>query len=253
MKVTFLGTGTSQGVPIITCTCSVCSSTDPRDNRLRASVLIETEHTNIVLDTGPDFRQQMLREKVQKVDAILFTHGHKDHTAGFDDIRGFNWKTKEAMEVYANEEVEIVLKRDFHYAFAEHKYPGVPNLNLNVIQNKNFMIRDVAITPIEVLHYKLPVFGYRIGDFSYITDANFISDSEKEKLKGSKVLVLNTLRKSEHISHFTLDQAVAIAREIGAEQTYLIHMSHQMGLHAEVDSELPEGINLAYDGLAVTL
>ncbi|MGK0368616.1 MAG: phosphoribosyl 1,2-cyclic phosphate phosphodiesterase [Bacteroidia bacterium] len=195
----------------------------------------------------------MLRENVQKVDAILFTHGHKDHTAGFDDIRGFNWKTKEAMEVYANEEVEIVLKRDFHYAFAEHKYPGVPNLNLNVIQNKNFMIRDVAITPIEVLHYKLPVFGYRIGDFSYITDANFISDSEKEKLKGSKVLVLNALRKSEHISHFTLDQAVAIAREIGAEQTYLIHMSHQMGLHAEVDSELPEGINLAYDGLAVNL
>ena len=253
MKVTFLGTGTSQGVPIITCTCAVCSSTDPRDNRLRTSVLIETEHTNIVLDTGPDFRQQMLRENVQKVDAIVFTHGHKDHTAGFDDIRGFNWKTKEAMEVYANEEVEIVLKRDFHYAFAEHKYPGVPNLNLNVIQNKNFMIRDVAITPIEVLHYKLPVFGYRIGNFSYITDANFISDSEKEKLKGSKVLVLNALRKSEHISHFTLDQAVAIAQEIGAEQTYLIHMSHQMGLHAEVDSELPEGINLAYDGLAVTL
>ncbi len=253
MKVTFLGTGTSQGVPIITCTCVVCSSTDPRDNRLRTSVLIETERTNIVIDTGPDFRQQMLREKVQKVDAIVFTHGHKDHTAGFDDIRGFNWKTKEAMEVYANEEVEIVLKRDFHYAFAEHKYPGVPNLNLNVIQNKNFMIRDVAITPIEVLHYKLPVFGYRIGDFSYITDANFISESEKEKLKGSKVLVLNALRKSEHISHFTLDQAVAIAQEIGAEQTYLIHMSHQMGLHAEVDQELPEGINLAYDGLAVTL
>tara|TARA_B110000261_G_scaffold73410_1_gene85238 strand:+ start:901 stop:1551 length:651 start_codon:yes stop_codon:yes gene_type:complete len=216
-------------------------------------VLIETERTNIVIDTGPDFRQQMLRENVHKVDAILFTHGHKDHTAGFDDIRGFNWKTKEAMEVYSNEEVEIVLKRDFHYAFAEHKYPGVPNLNLNVIQNKNFMIRDIPITPIEVLHYKLPVFGYRIGDFSYITDANFISESEKEKLKGSKVLVLNALRKSEHISHFTLDQAVAIAREIGAEQTYLIHMSHQMGLHAEVDSELPEGINLAYDGLAVTL
>ena len=231
----------------------MCSSTDPRDNRLRSSVLIETERTNIVIDTGPDFRQQMLRENVHKVDAIIFTHGHKDHTAGFDDIRGFNWKTKEAMEVYSNEEVEIVLKRDFHYAFAEHKYPGVPNLNLNVIQNKNFMIRDIPITPIEVLHYKLPVFGYRIGDFSYITDANFISESEKEKLKGSKVLVLNALRKSEHISHFTLDQAVAIAREIGAEQTYLIHMSHQMGLHAEVDSELPEGINLAYDGLAVTL
>ena len=253
MKVTFLGTGTSQGVPIITCTCVVCSSTDPRDNRLRTSVLIETERTNIVIDTGPDFRQQMLRENVHKVDAILFTHGHKDHTAGFDDIRGFNWKTKEAMEVYSNEEVEIVLKRDFHYAFAEHKYPGVPNLNLNVIQNKNFMIRDIPITPIEVLHYKLPVFGYRIGDFSYITDANFISESEKKKLKGSKVLVLNALRKSEHISHFTLDQAVAIAQEIGAEQTYLIHMSHQMGLHSDIDQELPEGINLAYDGLAVNL
>lgn len=253
MKVTFLGTGTSQGIPIITCTCPVCSSTDPRDNRLRTSVLIETEYTNIVIDTGPDFRQQMLRENVQKVDAILFTHGHKDHTAGFDDIRGFNWKTKEAMEVYANEEVEIVLKRDFHYAFAEHKYPGVPNLNLNVIQNQNFLIGDLAVTPIKVLHYKLPVFGYRIGDFSYITDANYISDSEKEKLKGSKVLVLNALRKTEHISHFTLDQAVALAQEIGAEQTYLIHMSHQMGLHAEVDQELPEGINLAQDGLVVNL
>ncbi len=253
MKVTFLGTGTSQGVPIITCTCPVCSSTNPRDNRLRTSVLIETEHTNIVIDTGPDFRQQMLRENVQKVDAILFTHGHKDHTAGFDDIRGFNWKTKEAMEVYANEEVEIVLKRDFHYAFAENKYPGVPNLNLNLIKNQNFMIRDLPITPIEVLHYKLPVFGYRIGDFSYITDANFISDSEKEKLKGTKVLVLNALRKTEHISHFTLDQAAALAQEIGAEQTYLIHMSHQMGLHAEVDQELPEGVNLAYDGLQLVI
>jgi len=216
-------------------------------------VLIETEHTNIVIDTGPDFRQQMLRENVQKVDAILFTHGHKDHTAGFDDIRGFNWKTKEAMEVYANEEVEIVLKRDFHYAFAENKYPGVPNLNLNLIKNQNFMIRDLPITPIEVLHYKLPVFGYRIGDFSYITDANFISDSEKEKLKGTKVLVLNALRKTEHISHFTLDQAAALAQEIGAEQTYLIHMSHQMGLHAEVDQELPEGVNLAYDGLQLVI
>ena len=165
MKVTFLGTGTSQGVPIIACQCEVCSSLDPRDKRLRSSILIETENTNIVIDTGPDFRQQMLREKVQKVDAILFTHGHKDHTAGFDDIRGFNWKTKEAMDVYANEEVEKVLKSDFHYAFAENKYPGVPNLNLHVIRNGNFKINDLDVMPIEVLHYKLPVFGYRIGDF----------------------------------------------------------------------------------------
>lgn len=253
MKVTFLGTGTSQGIPIIACRCAVCSSADPRDKRLRTSVLIETENTNIVIDTGPDFRQQMLREKVEKVDAILFTHGHKDHTAGFDDIRGFNWKTKEAMDVYANEEVEVVLKRDFHYAFADHKYPGVPNLNLHIIQNEAFRIGDLDVKPIEVLHYKLPVFGYRIGDFSYITDANYISESEKEKLKGSKVLVLNALRKTDHISHFTLDQAVALAQEIGAEQTYLIHMSHQMGFHKEVDAELPQGVNLAYDGLQVLI
>lgn len=251
MKVTFLGTGTSQGVPIIACSCEVCSSTDPRDKRLRSSILIETTHTNIVIDTGPDFRQQMLREHVQKVDAILFTHGHKDHTAGFDDIRGFNWKTKEAMEVYANEEVEQVLKRDFHYAFAENKYPGVPNLNLHVIHNDKFMINDIELVPIEVLHYKMPVFGYRIGDFSYITDANFINDTEKEKLYGTKVLVLNALRKTEHISHFSLDEAIALAQEIDAEETYLIHMSHQMGLHEEVQRELPTGIYLAYDELQV--
>ncbi|MDA8886884.1 MBL fold metallo-hydrolase [Bacteroidia bacterium] len=251
MKVTFLGTGTSQGVPIIACDCEVCKSDDPRDKRLRSSVLIETEHTNIVIDTGPDFRQQMLREKVQKVDAIVFTHGHKDHTAGFDDIRGFNWKTKTEMDVYANEEVEVVLKRDFYYAFAENKYPGVPNLYLHVIHNEKFMIRDLEVQPIEVLHYKLPVFGYRIGDFSYITDANYISEEEKIKLRGSKVLVLNALRKTDHISHFTLDQAVALAQEIDADQTYIIHMSHQMGFHEEVDSELPSGINLAYDELQV--
>jgi phosphoribosyl 1,2-cyclic phosphate phosphodiesterase len=251
MKITFLGTGTSQGVPIIACTCDVCKSTDIRDKRLRTSVLIETENTNIVIDTGPDFRQQMLREKVEKVDAILFTHGHKDHTAGFDDIRGFNWKTKAKMEVYANEEVETVLKRDFHYAFGEKKYPGVPNLNLHIIDNSPFKINDLDILPVEVLHYKLPVFGYRIGDFSYITDANFISEEEKEKLKGSKVFVLYALRKSDHISHFTLDQAVALAQELCADQTYLIDMSHQMGFHAEVDAELPAGINLAYDELQV--
>ncbi len=251
MKVTFLGTGTSQGVPIIACDCEVCKSDDPRDKRLRSSVLVETEHTNIVIDTGPDFRQQMLREKVQKVDAILFTHGHKDHTAGFDDIRGFNWKTKTEMDVFANEEVEVVLKRDFYYAFAENKYPGVPNLDLHVIHNDKFMIRDLEVQPIEVLHYKLPVFGYRIGDFSYITDANYISEEEKNKLRGSKVLVLNALRKTDHISHFTLDQAVTLAQEIDADQTYIIHMSHQMGFHEEVDAELPIGINLAYDELQV--
>ncbi|MGB1037561.1 MAG: MBL fold metallo-hydrolase, partial [Bacteroidia bacterium] len=176
MKVTFLGTGTSQGVPIIACDCEVCLSTDSRDKRLRSSVLIEEGDTTIVIDTGPDFRQQMLTHQVKRLDAVVFTHGHKDHTAGFDDIRGFNWKTKQPMDVFGNEEVERTLKNDFHYAFATHKYPGVPDLNLHVIGNSPFQVKGLQITPIEVLHYKLPVFGFRIGRFTYITDANFISE-----------------------------------------------------------------------------
>ena len=253
MKVTFLGTGTSQGVPIIACECEVCSSTDAKDKRLRSSVLVETEKTSFIIDTGPDFRYQMLREGIKKLDAVVFTHEHKDHIAGFDDIRGFNWKTKMPMEVYATTNVEVALKRDFHYAFAEKRYPGVPSLNLHIIENKPFKVGDLEILPIEVLHYKLPVFGYRIGDFSYVTDVNFISDEEKQKLRGSKVLVLSALRQSDHISHYSLEQAIEVAKEIGAEQTYFTHMSHQMGLHAEVDSQLPEGMNLAYDRLAVEL
>ncbi|MDG2454670.1 MAG: MBL fold metallo-hydrolase [Bacteroidia bacterium] len=253
MKITFLGTGTSQGVPIIACNCIVCQSTDSNDKRLRCSVLIEAENTTLVIDTGPDFRYQMLREGTAKVDAVVFTHEHKDHIAGFDDIRGFNWKTKKPMEVYATPNVEIALKRDFHYAFGEKRYPGVPSLNLHVIKNRPFTVGDLDVIPIEVLHYKLPVFGYRVGDFSYVTDVNFISNEEKQKLKGSKVLVISALKQSEHISHYSLEQAISVAKEIGAEQTYFTHMSHQMGLHAEVDAQLPEGMNLAYDRLVVEL
>ena len=253
MKVTFLGTGTSQGVPIIACECEVCISADTKDKRLRSSVLVETANINFIIDTGPDFRYQMLREGVKKLDAVVFTHEHKDHIAGFDDIRGFNWKTKMPMEVYASPDVEIALKRDFHYAFAEKRYPGVPSLNLHVLDNAPFSIGDLELTPIEVLHYKLPVFGYRVGDFSYVTDVNFISEEEKHKLKGSKVLVLSALRQSDHISHYSLEQAIEVAREIGAEQTYFTHMSHQIGLHSEVDAQLPAGMNLAYDRLVVEM
>jgi phosphoribosyl 1,2-cyclic phosphate phosphodiesterase len=251
VKVTFLGTGTSQGVPIIACKCAVCTSSDSKDKRLRSSVLIETEQTNIVIDTGPDFRQQMLREDVTRLDAVIFTHGHKDHTAGFDDIRGFNWMQQRPMEVFADMRVEEVLHRDFYYAFEKNAYPGVPKLNLHRISNRPFMVDGVEVQPIEVRHYKLPVFGFRIGDFTYITDANFISETEKEKIKGSKVLVLNALRKKDHISHFTLQQAIDLARELEVEQAYFTHISHQMGFHQEVNAELPEGMFLAYDGLKV--
>ena len=253
MKITFLGTGTSQGVPIIACNCIVCQSTDSNDKRLRCSVLIEAENTTLVIDTGPDFRYQMLREGTMKLDAVVFTHEHKDHIAGFDDIRGFNWKTKKPMEVYATPNVEIALKRDFHYAFGEKRYPGVPSLNLHVLENKPFFVGDLEVMPIEVLHYKLPVFGYRVRDFSYVTDVNFISNEEKQKLKGSKVLVISALKQSEHISHYSLEQAISVAKEIGAEQTYFTHMSHQMGLHSEVDDQLPDGMNLAYDRLVLEL
>ncbi len=253
MKITFLGTGTSQGVPIIACKCIVCQSTDFKDKRLRSSVLIEAENTTFVIDTGPDFRYQMLRESILKLDAVVFTHEHKDHIAGFDDIRGFNWKTKKPMNVYATPNVEIALKRDFHYAFGEKRYPGVPSLNLHILDNKPFTVGDIEVMPIEVLHYKLPVFGYRVGDFSYVTDVNFISNEEKQKLRGSKVLVISALKQSEHISHYSLEQAISVAKEIGAERTYFTHMSHQMGLHEEVDAQLPEGMNLAYDRLVVEL
>lgn len=253
MQITFLGTGTSQGVPIIACNCEICQSDDTRDKRLRSSILIEEKGKTFVIDTGPDFRQQMLRENVKKMDAIIFTHEHKDHTAGFDDIRAFNYVSKKKMEVYGSANVQEAIKREFAYIFSSFKYPGIPEINLHLLENKLTTIDGVDFLPIEVMHYKLPVFGFRINDFTYITDANYISDTEKEKIKGSKVIVLNALRRETHISHFTLEQAIELVQELKPEKAYFTHISHQLGLHADVAKELPSNIELAYDGLKIQL
>lgn len=254
MKITFLGTGTSQGVPVIGCDCNVCTSTDKRDKRLRSSIWVETPEASIVIDSGPDFRCQMLRANVRRLDALLFTHGHKDHVAGMDDVRAYNFFQQKAMDVYATEETQTSLRREFSYIFTEHDYPGIPQVNLHTIRpDRPFAINGLEIVPIRVLHYRLEVLGFRIGDFTYITDANFIAPEELSKAKGSKVFVLNALRREPHISHFTLNEAVAVAREVGAEQTYFTHISHQLGLHEELNEELPAGIQLAYDQLSFDL
>lgn len=253
MKVTFLGTGTSQGVPVIGCNCEVCQSLDFRDKRLRTSVHISVNDKSFVIDTGPDFRQQMLRERIKKLDAVIFTHEHKDHTAGLDDIRAFNFRQKKDMPIYARAQVINQLKQEFSYAFAEKKYPGVPQLDTYEIINEPFDVDGITFTPIEVLHYKLPVFGFRIGDFSYITDANFISDQEKEKIKGSKVLVLNALQQDPHISHFTLQEAIHIAEELACDESYFLHISHKMGTHKKAEKHLPANMHLAYDGLSLDI
>lgn len=251
MEITFLGTGTSTGVPMIACPCAVCHSQDPRDKRLRSSILIRTEKTTIVIDTTPDFRYQMLRQNVTSLDAVVFTHPHKDHIAGLDDVRAYNFFMKEPMNVYANALTEETLKREFGYAFSDKKYPGVPEIQLHTIDDQPFQVGDLTFIPILVWHYKMPVYGYRIGDFTYITDANRIDDAEKEKIRGSKVLVLNALRRESHMSHFTLSEAIALSRELEVQQAYFTHISHQLGLHASVSEELPLGAALAYDGLTI--
>lgn len=252
MKITFLGTGTSQGVPVIGCDCKVCLSADQRDNRLRTSIMIEVNGTCIVVDTGPDFRQQMLRENVQHLDAVVFTHEHKDHLAGLDDVRAFNYKTKKAIDVYGSKQVHEAIKRDFHYVFHSNKYPGVPELNLFEIREEHFKIKNITLTPIEVWHHMMKVKAFRINDFTYITDANKIENSEMEKIRGSKILVINALRRESHISHFTLQQALTIIKELNPETAYLIHLSHQMGLHEDLLKELPNNIFPAYDGLQIS-
>lgn len=253
MKITFLGTGTSQGVPLIACTCEVCTSEDPRDKRLRTSILVECEGISMVVDTGPDFRQQMLREKVKKLDAVVFTHEHKDHIAGLDDIRAFNFILKRKIDVYASDRVQDAIRREFAYIFSDTKYPGIPEIELHTIQNKPFEIQGIPIIPIEVLHYKLSVFAFRFGDFVYITDANAISQQEKKKIVGCKILVINALRRQAHVSHFTLQEALDLIAELKPEKAYLTHISHQLGKHSNIEKELPNGVFQAYDGLQIQL
>jgi phosphoribosyl 1,2-cyclic phosphate phosphodiesterase len=253
LKITVLGSGTSSGVPMIACGCPVCTSTDKKDKRLRSSILVQSAKTTLVVDTGPDFRYQMLRENVKHLDAILYTHPHKDHMAGLDDVRAFNFMTKQPMDVYADSLTEEALRRDFYYAFSDTKYPGIPELDLHTITLEPFVVGDIPVTPISVWHLKMPVMGFRFGRFTYITDANRIENSEKEKIRGSEVLIVNALRKQTHISHFTLGEAIDLAMELRVPKAYFTHISHQLGLHAEVESELPEGIHLAYDGLTLEL
>lgn len=252
MKVTFLGTGTSQGVPLIACDCKVCTSADERDKRLRSAVLIQKNEKNIVIDSGPDFRQQMLRCGIKHLDALVFTHAHKDHLAGMDDVRGFNFRMKKPIRIFCDERVEKQMRNEFHYIFSTEKYPGIPDVDINRIDKSSFDIDDIPVQPIEVMHYKLPVLGFRFDDFVYITDANFISDVEKEKIMGCHTLVLNALRKEPHISHFTLQEALDLIAEIKPQKAYLTHISHQLGLTATVEAELPPNVHLAYDGLQLS-
>jgi phosphoribosyl 1,2-cyclic phosphate phosphodiesterase len=251
MKVTFLGTGTSQGVPVIACNCAVCKSKDFKDNRLRCSILLSYDDKNIVIDTGPDFRQQMLRKNVSHLDAVLYTHEHKDHVAGLDDVRAFNYFQSKHMDIYLSKHVEVALKREFAYIFAEDKYPGIPLLNLHIINNSPFQIFGKTFLPIEVKHYKMPVFGYRFGDFAYITDAKTIDKIELDKLFGLKYLVINALRHETHVSHLTLNEAIEIVNYLKPEKTFLTHISHQLGLHEHVSKDLPENVEIAYDGLEI--
>jgi phosphoribosyl 1,2-cyclic phosphate phosphodiesterase len=253
VKVTFLGTGTSQGVPVIACKCPVCLSADPRDKRLRSSVLIESDGVTVVIDSGPDFRQQMLRAGVNRIDGLVFTHEHKDHIAGMDDIRAFNYVHNEKVNLFATHRVQEALQREFPYVFEDFKYPGVPEITMHTIGAEPFFVGSLKIIPIEVLHYRLPVLGFRIGDFTYITDANSISEKEIEKIKGSKIVVLNALRKQPHVSHYTFDQAVEVLHRIRPEKGYLTHISHQLGKHDDVNAELPEFISCAYDEMEIII
>ena len=251
IKLTFLGTGTSQGVPVIACPCAVCTSNDPCDKRLRCSVLIQVDGKNIVVDSGPDFRQQMLRAGIKRLDAILFTHGHKDHTAGLDDVRAYNYVLQSPMDIYAEERVQDVLHQEFAYIFAETKYPGVPELDIYTIDEKPFTIDKTNVIPIRAMHMYLPILGFRIGRLAYLTDVNYISENEIDKLRGLDCFVVNGLRKEPHISHFTLQEALTLIDVVKPSRAYITHISHQMGLHQQVQAELPPNVFLAYDEMEI--
>lgn len=251
MKLTFLGTGTSQGVPVIGCTCAVCLSADERDKRLRTSALLSSGNTTLVFDTGPDFRAQMLRANVTELDAVVFTHPHKDHTAGLDDVRPFIFRQEKPMAIYANALTIASLKREYAYAFATEKYPGAPTFDLHEISDAPFQVGDIELTPIPVDHYNMPVLGFRAGNLAYVTDANYISDASLALLEGLEVLVLNALRKEQHYSHFTLEEALAVVERLQPKRAVFTHISHLMGKHADVSRELPAHVALATDGLVV--
>jgi phosphoribosyl 1,2-cyclic phosphate phosphodiesterase len=255
MQITFLGTGTSQGVPVIGCQCAVCRSVDYRDKRLRVSVHLQVRDKSIVIDSGPDFRQQALRERIGHLDALVFTHEHKDHTAGMDDIRAYNFKQQQDMPVYAEQRVLDQLKREYAYIFAEYKYPGVPQVQTIPILTDTdpFDVQGVPFQPIRALHYKLPVLGFRVGGFTYVTDASHLSSASLDLMRGSEVIVLNALRQEKHISHFSLAEAVAVLEELAPRRAYLTHISHLLGRHRDVEATLPDFIRLAYDGLRISL
>lgn len=251
-KLTFLGSGTSQGVPVISCGCWVCTSPDVRDKRLRASVMIDHNSTRIIIDAGPDFRQQMLRENVKHIDGILLTHEHKDHIGGLDDVRAFNYTERAPANIYATEQVQRSIKKDFDYAFGENAYPGAPQFNLVTIDGDTlFRVKDTEVIPIKGMHYKLPVLGFRIGGIAYLTDFNSIEPEEIEKIKGVEILVINALRREHHLSHFTLSEALHVRYLVQPKYTYLTHISHQMGRFQQIEQELPENTHFAYDGLVI--
>ncbi|HZH73722.1 MAG TPA: MBL fold metallo-hydrolase [Mariniphaga sp.] len=251
IEAVFLGTGTSQGVPVIGCQCDVCRSIDTKDKRLRSSLLLKINNMNIVIDAGPDFRQQMLRENINQLRAILITHEHVDHVFGLDDIRSFNWLQKKPTDIYAEKRVQDDIQRIFYYVFSKDKYPGIPSMNLHTIDNQPFKIDDIIITPIRCYHHKLPVYGFRIGNLSYITDTNYIPPEELLKLKGSEILIINALRVEKHISHFNLKEALDVIREINPQKAFLTHISHGFGTHNQIQALLPMNVYPAYDGLTV--
>ena len=253
MRITLLGTGTSQGVPVIACNCHVCRSTNPKDRRSRSSVMIHVDNQVIVIDTGPDFRNQMLDNNVNDIDSIIYTHEHKDHVAGLDDVRAFNQKWKKPIHIYLSNQVSEAIKREYHYIFVEKRYPGIPEINLNIINNNSFLIGETKIIPIQALHYKLPVFGFRIKNFVYLTDVSYISEEEKEKIYGADLLVIDSLRRKPHLSHFNLQQSIELIKQVSPKKSLLTHISHYMGLHDELVNELPFNINPGYDGQVIDL